>query len=97
MQRTSLNNESVAWVTLEFNTPERYYGRGESFIRVIEDYRQHTFLSALSSIGGLLSVLQGLHILCFGKPLFWGMFGMLLLCFLLTYSSTTFTDQALNC
>jgi len=44
-------------------------------IRVIEDYRQHTFVNILPSIGGLLAVLQGLHVLCFGRPLFWGMFG----------------------
>jgi len=44
-------------------------------IRAIEDYYQHNFLDVLSSVGGLLAVLQGLHVLCFGRPLFWGMFG----------------------
>ena len=43
--------------------------------RVITDYRQHTFIDALSSIGGLLAAFQGLHILVFGRPLWWGFFG----------------------
>jgi hypothetical protein len=43
--------------------------------RVITDSRQHTFVDALSSIGGLLATLQGLHILLFGQPLWWGFFG----------------------
>ena len=43
--------------------------------RVITDYRQNTFIDALSSIGGLLATLQGLHILVFGRPLWWGFFG----------------------
>jgi hypothetical protein len=43
---------------------------------VIQDFRQNTFLSALASLGGLLPVIQGLDVICFGKPLFWGIFGM---------------------
>ncbi|KAG8716710.1 hypothetical protein FRC08_008952 [Ceratobasidium sp. 394] len=33
----------------------------------------------LGSIGGLLALLQGIHIFLFGRPLFWGMFGAKLL------------------
>ncbi|CAE6437203.1 unnamed protein product [Rhizoctonia solani] len=29
----------------------------------------------LASIGGLLALLQGIHMFLFGRPLFWGMFG----------------------
>lgn len=42
---------------------------------VIEDYRASTAFDALSSIGGLLALLQGIHILLFGRPMFWGIFG----------------------
>jgi hypothetical protein len=89
MERSPLNNVSIARVTLQFASPEAIgvfvddrwiASRGLTtegrLVRVIEDYRQHDFATALSSIGGLLAVLQGLHILCFGRPLFWGMLGM---------------------
>ncbi|KAF8606483.1 hypothetical protein BDV93DRAFT_604461 [Ceratobasidium sp. AG-I] len=42
---------------------------------VVEDYRSSTALDALGSIGGLLAILQGLHLLLFGRPLFWGIAG----------------------
>ncbi|KAG8711669.1 hypothetical protein FRC09_020481 [Ceratobasidium sp. 395] len=41
----------------------------------IEDYRSSTIFDAIGSIGGLLAVLQGAHILLFGRPLFWGLTG----------------------
>jgi hypothetical protein len=50
------------------------------FCEVIEDYRESSALDVLGSIGGLLALLQGLHIFLFGRPLFWGMFGELVLC-----------------
>ncbi|QRV75539.1 hypothetical protein RhiJN_03554 [Ceratobasidium sp. AG-Ba] len=46
---------------------------------VIEDYRASTAFDALGSIGGLLAIFQGLHILLFGRPMFWGIFGAKLL------------------
>ncbi|KAG9122251.1 hypothetical protein FRC07_001462 [Ceratobasidium sp. 392] len=46
---------------------------------VVEDYRASTAFDAIGSIGGLLAILQGLHILLFGRPMFWGIFGAKLL------------------
>jgi len=43
--------------------------------QVTEEYRLQSFLSMLTSIGGLLAALQGLHSFLFGMPLFWGFFG----------------------
>ncbi|KAG8739985.1 hypothetical protein FRC10_004864 [Ceratobasidium sp. 414] len=41
----------------------------------IEDYRSSTIFDALGSVGGLLAILQGVHILLFGRPMFWGLTG----------------------
>ncbi|KAG9086417.1 hypothetical protein FRC07_013093, partial [Ceratobasidium sp. 392] len=41
----------------------------------IEDYRSSTIFDAIGSIGGLLAILQGVHILLFGRPMFWGLTG----------------------
>jgi len=70
VERTALDNSSVAQATLQFSPPvvQKMF--------VITEYRQHTFTNALSSIGGLLAILQGLHVLFFGRPLFWGLFGL---------------------
>ncbi|KAG8690911.1 hypothetical protein FRC09_011796, partial [Ceratobasidium sp. 395] len=43
---------------------------------VIEDYRRSSAFDVLGSIGGLLALLQGVHVFLFGRPLFWGMFVM---------------------
>ncbi|KAG9080161.1 hypothetical protein FRC06_007001, partial [Ceratobasidium sp. 370] len=50
-----------------------------SYCQMIEDYRKSSAFDILGSIGGLLALLQGLHIFLFGRPLFWGMFGAKLL------------------
>ncbi|CAE6511102.1 unnamed protein product [Rhizoctonia solani] len=42
---------------------------------VIEEYRLTSGFELLASIGGLLALLQGIHIFIFGRPLFWGLFG----------------------
>ncbi|KDN35932.1 hypothetical protein RSAG8_11195, partial [Rhizoctonia solani AG-8 WAC10335] len=42
---------------------------------IIEEYRITSTFDIFASIGGLLALLQGIHILLFGRPLFWGMFG----------------------
>ncbi|CAE7127980.1 unnamed protein product [Rhizoctonia solani] len=42
---------------------------------ITEDYRTTSTFDILASIGGLLALMQGIHILLFGRPLFWGMFG----------------------
>ncbi|CAE6470403.1 unnamed protein product [Rhizoctonia solani] len=47
----------------------------ESLCEVTEEYRITNMFDILASIGGLLALLQGLHILLFGRPLFWGLFG----------------------
>lgn len=72
---TTTEDLSVARVTLEV-PPESQQ------VFVIRDFRQHTVVGALASIGGLLSVFQGFHLLCFGRPLFWGLFGPFLLSFI---------------
>ncbi|KAF8697100.1 hypothetical protein RHS03_07800, partial [Rhizoctonia solani] len=43
--------------------------------RITEEYRTTSNFDILASIGGLLALLQGIHVLVFGRPLFWGMFG----------------------
>ncbi|KAL5638112.1 hypothetical protein ACGC1H_002386 [Rhizoctonia solani] len=42
---------------------------------ITEDYRTTSTFDIFASIGGLLALLQGIHILIFGRPLFWGIFG----------------------
>lgn len=42
---------------------------------VTEDYRISSAFDVLASIGGLLALLQALHVFMFGRPLFWGIFG----------------------
>ncbi|KAG8760889.1 hypothetical protein FRC12_009488 [Ceratobasidium sp. 428] len=44
------------------------------YCTVIEDYRKSSMFDVLGSIGGLLALLQGVHVFLFGRPLFWGMF-----------------------
>jgi hypothetical protein len=70
-----LQNASVAQATLTVDIPTENLLGDIPQGRIIQDVRKNTFLGALASIGGLLAVLQGLHVLCFGRPLFWGLFG----------------------
>jgi hypothetical protein len=70
MERKALNDTSIAQATLQFASLSDYVAR------VVVEYRQQTFLDALASLGGLLAVFQGVHLLCFGRPLFWGLFGL---------------------
>jgi hypothetical protein len=72
-QRIQLNHTSIARATIQFPPTQAQISR------IVLEYRTHTFLSALTSIGGLLAVFQGIHLLCFGRPLFWGLFGSKLL------------------
>jgi hypothetical protein len=72
-----LDNNTVAQLTLQVDRNITQQANDFPLLYpIIVDYRQHTFLDALSSIGGLLAALQGLHILVFGRPLWWGLFGM---------------------
>jgi hypothetical protein len=41
----------------------------------VDDYRSSTIFDAIGSIGGLFALLQALHIMLFGRPLFWGLTG----------------------
>lgn len=50
-------------------------GPPQFLCQVVEDYRAGSPLDVLGSIGGLLALLQGIHIFLFGRPLFWGLFG----------------------
>ncbi|GAB1527955.1 hypothetical protein RhiTH_011144 [Rhizoctonia solani] len=47
----------------------------DNWCEITEEYRTTSIFDFLASIGGLLALLQGIHILLFGRPLFWGMFG----------------------
>ncbi|KAF8686924.1 hypothetical protein RHS03_10036, partial [Rhizoctonia solani] len=47
----------------------------DDLCEITEDYRVTGTFDMFASIGGLLALLQGVHILLFGRPLFWGMFG----------------------
>ncbi|KAG8705097.1 hypothetical protein FRC08_001845 [Ceratobasidium sp. 394] len=49
------------------------------YCQVTEDYRESSAFDVLGSIGGLLALLQGIHMFLFGRPLFWGIFGAKLL------------------
>ncbi|QRW11031.1 hypothetical protein RhiLY_10030 [Ceratobasidium sp. AG-Ba] len=51
----------------------------KSYCQVIEDYRKSSAFDILGSIGGLVALLQGIHLFLFGRPLFWGLFGAKLL------------------
>ena len=63
-----LEDQSIARATLTWDL------QGLS-MPILIDRRQRTFLDALGSIGGLLATLQGIHVLLFGQPLWWGLFG----------------------
>jgi hypothetical protein len=69
-----LPNNSFAQATLSLNLPSQILGDNPQG-QILQDVRNNTFLGALASLGGLLAVFQGLHLLCFGRPLFWGLFG----------------------
>lgn len=43
----------------------------------VDDYRSSTVFDAIGSIGGLFALLQAVHVLLFGRPLFWGLTGRL--------------------
>jgi hypothetical protein len=71
-----LNNHSIAQITLEWDQRCRQCNTSTLLYPITTEYRQQTFPDVLSSIGGLLAALQGIHILLFGQPLLWGIFGM---------------------
>jgi len=72
IQMVPLENKEIARITLQ----PRLGGRLQ---RVIMDYRRNTFVAALSSLGGLLASVQAIHLLLYGRPLWWGLFGAKLL------------------
>ncbi|KAH7338280.1 hypothetical protein B0J17DRAFT_661788 [Rhizoctonia solani] len=41
----------------------------------IDDYRSGSVLDVIGSVGGLFALLQAVHLLLFGRPLFWGLSG----------------------
>ncbi|KAJ1301879.1 hypothetical protein OPQ81_000719 [Rhizoctonia solani] len=47
----------------------------DNLCEITEEYRIGNAFDILASIGGLLALFQGMHVLCFGRPLFWGLFG----------------------
>ncbi|CAE6481554.1 unnamed protein product [Rhizoctonia solani] len=48
---------------------------GDDGCDFVEDYRSGSVLDILGSIGGLFAILQTIHVLLFGRPLFWGIMG----------------------
>ncbi|KAG8698189.1 hypothetical protein FRC08_006086 [Ceratobasidium sp. 394] len=49
----------------------------QSYLRDPGDIQRakSTIFDAIGSVGGLLAILQGVHILLFGRPMFWGLTG----------------------
>ena len=43
---------------------------------VVEDYRQHTFLSGLATVGGIFTILDGIFAILFGMGLIRILFGL---------------------
>lgn len=79
---TVLASGFIRWPAFLDSSP--YTARGDlragtrgpdDLCQVIEEYRTGGAFDILASIGGLLALLQGLHIFLFGRPLFWGLFG----------------------
>ncbi|KAF8604652.1 hypothetical protein BDV93DRAFT_522354 [Ceratobasidium sp. AG-I] len=56
------------------STKSTYYSM-PTVCAFIADYRSSTIFDAIGSIGGLFAILQGVHILLFGRPMFWGITG----------------------
>ncbi|CAE6416036.1 unnamed protein product, partial [Rhizoctonia solani] len=63
-------SEQVSFIYLKGDRPGLY-----NLCKITEEYRTTSSFDILASIGGLLALLQGIHVLVFGRPLFWGMFG----------------------
>ncbi|KAF8601922.1 hypothetical protein BDV93DRAFT_607862, partial [Ceratobasidium sp. AG-I] len=82
---TDGNNQNIAYgtvlwpkfITFASGLTEAQLDPGAlmSLCEVIEDYRSSSAFDVLGSIGGLLALLQGIHMFLFGRPLFWGLFG----------------------
>jgi len=72
-----LPNNSIAQATLSLDISfldiphQTFTPQGQ----ILQDVRNNTLLGAFASLGGLLALFQGLHLICFGRPLFWGLFG----------------------
>jgi hypothetical protein len=49
--------------------------------QVIADTHSQDLFTVLASVGGLIAALQTLHTLIFGMPLFFGLFGESLVCY----------------
>ncbi|CAE6499435.1 unnamed protein product [Rhizoctonia solani] len=47
----------------------------DNLCEISEEYRIGNAFDIFASVGGLLALFQGLHVLLFGRPLFWGLFG----------------------
>ncbi|KAF8709194.1 hypothetical protein RHS03_02564, partial [Rhizoctonia solani] len=63
-------SEQIPFDIFSLSQPEPY-----DLCKFTEEYRATSSFDLLASIGGLLALLQGIHVLVFGRPLFWGMFG----------------------
>jgi hypothetical protein len=68
IQTVPLDNKEIARITLTWRLTSQLQ-------RVIMDYRRNTFVAAVSSLGGLLATVQAIHLLLYGRPLWWGLFG----------------------
>jgi len=80
MNSVPLDNSSIARATFSIDKLITKTMLGDTpHGRVIQDERTKTFLGTLPSIAALLALFQSLQVFCFGKPLFWGLFGSNLL------------------
>ena len=70
-----LPNNSFARATLSLDIPSQPFISATPQVQILQEVRNNTLLGAVASLGGLLAVFQGLHLMCFGRPLFWGLFG----------------------
>ncbi|KAG8695372.1 hypothetical protein FRC11_001524 [Ceratobasidium sp. 423] len=79
------SNSSSATATIRTSlTPGLMYLRTEAEVRkfpsrdvcdFIDDYCSGSVLDVVGSVGGLFALLQAIHLLLFGRPLFWGLSG----------------------
>ncbi|KAG8730354.1 hypothetical protein FRC11_006902, partial [Ceratobasidium sp. 423] len=78
------SNSSAATATIHTPlTPGLMYFRTQADVRTpldnvcdfIDDYRSGSVLDVIGSVGGLFALLQAIHLLLFGRPLFWGLAG----------------------
>lgn len=88
---TTLSNDTFATATLRatyqpsftyFRSQKEYWNPQKNewkfdykMCDFVDDYRSSTVFDVIGSVGGLFALLQAIHVLLFGRPLFWGLTG----------------------